>query len=114
MAGKKDKTKISKRRQKAKQQKAKKRKLRLIKGGAGETSRPSVIERPGMPYLGAPEGFRSISFSQAIMEYGGPVLEQLKNEKDMNAALQLSGLFWNYTISVRDGKGRSQDRKGDR
>jgi len=34
MAGKKNKTKISKRRQKAKQQKAKKRKLRLVKGGA--------------------------------------------------------------------------------
>jgi hypothetical protein len=104
MAGKKDKTKISKRRQKAKQQKVKKRKLRLIKGGGGDTSGPAVAEKPGMPNLGAPEGFRSISFSQAIMEYGAPLMEQAKNEKAMNAALQLSGMFWNYALSVRDGK----------
>jgi hypothetical protein len=104
MAGKKDKTRISKRRQKAKQQKVKKRKLRLIKGGGGDTSGPAVAERPGMPHLGAPEGFRSISFSQAIMEYGAPLMEQAKNEKAMNAALQLSGLLWNYSKGMQDGK----------
>jgi len=104
MTGKKDKTRIFKRRQKTKQQKVKKRKLRLIKGGGGDTSGPAVAERPGMPHLGAPEGFRSISFSQAIMEYGAPLMEQAKNEKAMNAALQLSGLLWNYAQSVRDGK----------
>jgi len=104
MAGKKNKTKISKRRQKAKQQKAKKRKLRLVKGGGGDTSGPAVIERPGVPDLGAPEGFRSIPFSQAIMEYGAPLMKQTKNEKAMEAALQLSGLFWNYALNVRDGK----------
>jgi hypothetical protein len=104
MAGKKDKTKISKRRQKAKQQKVKKRKLRLIKGGGGDTSGPVVAERPGMSDLGAPEGFRSISFSQAIMEYGAPLMEQAKNDKAMDAALQLAGMFWNYALSVRDGK----------
>jgi hypothetical protein len=104
MAGKKNKPKISKRRQKAKQQKAKKRKLRLIKGGARDASGPAVAERPGMPYLGAPEGFRSISFSQAIMEYAAPLMEQAKNDKAMNAALQLAGMFWNYALSVRDGK----------
>jgi len=104
MAGKKDKTKVFKRRQKAKQQKVKKRKLRLIKGGGGDTSGPVITERPGMPHLGAPKGFRSISFSQAIMEYGSPLVEQVKNKKSMNAAFQLSGLFWNYALSVRDGK----------
>ena len=103
MAGKKDKTKISKRRQKTKQQKAQKRKLRLIKGGARDTLRPEVFKRPGMPYLGALEGFRSISFSKAIMEYGQPLMEQAENEKTMNAVLQLSGFFWNYALSVRDG-----------
>jgi hypothetical protein len=104
MAGKKNKTKISKRRQKVKQQKAKKRKLRLVKGGGGGKSGPAVIERPGMPYLGAPEGFRSIPFSQAIMEYGTPLVEQAKNDNAMEEALQLSGMFWNYALSVRDGK----------
>lgn len=103
MTGKKDKTKISKRRQKTKQQKAQRRKLKLIKGGARGTLRPEVFERRGMPNLGAPEGFRSISFSQAIMEYGQPLMEQAENEKTMNEVLQLSGLFWNYALSVRDG-----------
>ena len=102
MAGKKDKAKITKRRQKTKQQKAQKRRMRLIKGGAGGAMRPEVIERPGMPYLGAPEGFRSISFSQAIMEYGQPLMELAEDEEAMNAALQLSGLFWNYAMSHRD------------
>ena len=108
MAKKKNKAKISKRRQKAKQQKAKKRKLRLVKGGAGDASQPAVFERPGMPHMGAPEGFRSISFSQAIMEYGKPLLEEAENDKAAEAALQLSGLFWNYALSERDGRG---DRK---
>jgi len=78
--------------------------LRLIKGGGGNPSGPAVAERPGIPHLGAPEGFRSISFSQAIMEYGAPLMEQAKNDKAINAALQLSGMFWNYALSVRDGK----------
>lgn len=104
MAGKKNKTKISKRRQKTKQQKAKKRKLRLVKGGAGDTSRPAIAERPGMPHMRAPEGFRSISFSQALMEYGKPLLEEAENDNAMEAALQLAGLLWNYAKSVRDGK----------
>ncbi len=108
MAGKKNKTKISKRRQKAKKQKEKKRQLKLIKGGGRDISTSTFAERPGMPHLGAPEGFRSISFSQAIVEYGAPVMEQVKNEKDMDAALQLSGMFWNYALSISEGKA---DRK---
>jgi len=104
MAGKKNKTKISKRQQKAKQKKAQKRKLRLVKDRAKDAFRSSVVERPGMPYLGAPEGFRSISFSQAIFEYGAPLAEQIKDENAMDAALNLSGLCWNYAMSVQEGK----------
>ncbi len=104
MAGKKDKKKIARRRQKTKQQKAKKRKLRLVKGGGGQSIEPIITERPGMPHMGAPEGFRSISFSQAMMEYATPLMEQAEDEKAMNVALQLSGLFWNYALSARDGK----------
>jgi hypothetical protein len=111
MAKKKNKSKISKRRQKAKHQKAKKRKLRLVKGGGGEASEPAVVERPGMPYLGAPEGFRSISFSQAIMEYGAPLVEQIKDDDAMDSAVQLASMFWNYALSVRDGE---VDRKLER
>jgi len=104
MAGKKDKNKIAKRRQKAKQQKLKKRKLRLVKGGGEGSKEQMIFERPGMPHMGAPEGFRSISFSQAMMEYAAPLMEHAENENSMNAALQLAGLFWNYALSARDGK----------
>ena len=31
-------------------------------------------------------------------------MEQAKNDKAKNADLQLSGIFWNYALSVRDGK----------
>jgi hypothetical protein len=108
MARKKNKTKISKRRQKVRQKKGKKRQLKLIKGGGRGISTPAFAEKPGMPHLGAPEGFRSISFSQAIVDYGTPVMEQVKNEKEMDEALQLSGMFWNYALSVSEGKA---DRK---
>ncbi len=103
MGKKKKKTKISKRQQKAKQHKAKKRKLRLVRVGTGKSD-PSVIERPGMPHMGAPEGFRSISFSQAIIEYGQPLLKTADNDHATEAAMQLAGLFWNYALSVRDGE----------
>jgi len=75
MAGKKDKTKIDKRRQKAKQQKTKKRKLRLIKGQGGSSAESIGFERPAFSNMGAPPGFRSISFSQAMMEYAAPLME---------------------------------------
>ena len=107
MGKKKNKTKISKRQQKAKQHKAKKRKLRLVKTGTGKSG-PSFMERPGMPHMGAPEGFRSISFSQAIIEYGRPLLEKADDDNATDAAMQLAGLFWNYALSVRDGE---RDRK---
>ena len=69
MAGTKDKNKISKRRQKTKQQKAKKRKLRVIKGGESEGGSGAGFEHvPEMPQMEPPDGFRAISFSQAIKE----------------------------------------------
>ena len=112
MAGKKNKSKISKRQQKAKQQKAKKRKLRLVRGGRGTTSGPTVIERPGMPDLEAPEGFRSISFSQAIMEYGAPLMEHAKDDSAMEETFQIAGMVWNYALSVREGKVDRKIEKG--
>ena len=105
MAGKKDKKKIAKKRQKTKQHKAKKRKLRVIKGGGdGGGSGAGFEHVPEMPQMEPPEGFRAISFSQAIMDYAKPLMVYAKNEKAINLVLQLSGLFWNYALSVRDGK----------
>jgi hypothetical protein len=56
--------------------------------------------------MGAPEGFRSIPMSQAIMEYAKPLFEFAKDKEDaLNDTLQIGMLIWNYSISVEEGKG---------
>jgi len=101
---KKKKRDISKRRAKAREKTKKKRNLRLIKSRAA--TKPKTILRPGLPHMGAPEGFRSISMSQAIMEYAKPLLEFAKDEENaLNDILQIGMLIWNYAISVEEGKG---------
>ena len=102
MAKKKDKTKVITRCQQAKQQKVRKRKLRLIKGRGGESPGSLIVARHGLSDLGAPTGFCSVSFSQAMIEYAAPLMEQIKGEKAMNVAMQFSGLFWNYALSVQE------------
>jgi hypothetical protein len=100
---KKKKRDISKRRAKAREKTKRKRNLRLIKSRAA--TEPETILRPGLPHMGAPEGFRSISMSQAIMEYTKPLLEFAKDEGNaLNNTLQIGMLIWNYAISVEEGK----------
>ena len=104
---KKKKKDISKRRAKAREKTKRKRNLRLIKSRAA--TEPETILRPGLPHMGAPEGFRSISMSQAIMEYAKPLFEFAKDEKnEFNDILQVAMLIWNYAISVEEGK---EDKK---
>ncbi len=104
---KKKKRDISKRRAKAREKTKKKRNLRLVKSKAA--TEPKTILRPGLPHMGAPEGFRSISMSQAIMEYAKPLFEFAKDEKnELNDTLQIGMLIWNYAISVDEGK---EDKK---
>ena len=102
---------ISKRRAKAREKTKRKRNLRLIKSRAA--TEPETILRPGLPHMGAPEGFRSISMSQAIMEYAKPLFEFAKDEKnEFNDILQVAMLIWNYAISVEEGKGDKRSRTG--
>jgi hypothetical protein len=76
---KKKKKDISKRRAKKREKTKRKRNLRLVKSRA--TTEPKTILRPGLPHMGAPEGFRSISMSQAIMEYAKPLLNSPKMKR---------------------------------
>ncbi len=86
---KKKKRDISKRRAKAREKTKRKRSLRLVKSRAA--TEPKTILRPGLPHMGAPEGFRSISMSQAIMEYAKPLFEFAKDEKNApNDTLQMA------------------------
>ncbi|MFO7555762.1 MAG: hypothetical protein R6W88_11230 [Desulfobacterales bacterium] len=106
---KKKKKDISKRRAKAREKTKKKRHLRLVKSRVAKE--PETIPRPGLPHMGAPEGFRSISMSQAIMEYAKPLFEFVKDEKNtLNDTMQIGMLIWNYAISVEEGR---EDKKNE-
>jgi hypothetical protein len=100
---KKKKADIGERRAKSKQEAQKKRKLRLVK------SRPrhdvQISHRPGLPHLGAPEGFRSIPFAQAMMEYAKPLMELLEQggKEAFDDAMQAAMVLWNYALSLEEG-----------
>ncbi|MBN1831659.1 MAG: hypothetical protein JW896_06055 [Deltaproteobacteria bacterium] len=92
-------TDIEKRKARSREKKKKKRSLKIAKDKAHQ--KVQNIFRPGLPHMGAPEGYRSISMSQAIMEYSKPIMEFVKDdEKGMNDAVQAGMLLWNYSLSL--------------
>ena len=102
---KKKKGEIDKRRSKAREKIKRKRVLRSVKS----KPKPKVIHRPGLPHMGAPEGFRSISMAQAMMEYGKPLMSYVEDDENgLDEAMQMSTMLWNYAISVQRG---SEDKK---
>jgi len=104
---KKKKEEIAKRRSKAREKIKRKRTLRLVK--SRPKPKPKIIHRPGLPHMGAPEGFRSISMSQAMMEYAKPLMKYVEDDENgLNVAMQISTVLWNYSISVEDG---NEDKK---
>ena len=99
---KKEKSAIKKRRAKTKERARKKRSLKKLK--PAKTQGTVVIPRPGLPYMGAPEGFRSISISQAIMEYGKPIMNYFDGNIDsLNQGMQITTLLWNYANDLEKG-----------
>jgi len=104
---KKDKSSMEKRRAKARERAKKKRTLKKLQ--SAKKLDPLVIPRPGLPHMGAPEGFRSIPFSQAILEYGKPVMDRFDEDIDsLNQGMHLSTLLWNYANAWEKDK---QDKK---
>lgn len=99
----KDKKSTAKRIAKAQHRKKQKRKLRLIK----TKSKPEhkYVEHPPMAEVDAPPGFRAVSMSQAVMEYSKSIFNFNESESidDMNQALQLTSLIWNYGIATESG-----------
>jgi hypothetical protein len=60
------------------------------------------VSRAALADTEAPEGFRQISASQAIMEYARPIMELAENNPDkLNEALQIVMILWNYSISFQ-------------
>jgi len=100
---KKDKSSMEKRRAKARERAKKKRSLRKLQSAKQQDH--VVISRPGLSDMGAPEGFRSISFSQAILEYGKPIMDRFNEDIDsLNEGMYLSTLLWNYANDFEKGK----------
>ena len=96
---------IEKRRSKSRERRKKKRVSKLVKS----RQEPQAIPRLGLPYMGAPEGFRSISMSQAMMEYAKPIMEYAEeDDKGFEEALQIGMGLWNYALSVEKGE---EDKK---
>lgn len=100
MARKKKKKQIQKRRAKSTQAKKKKRNFRLIKPQKDDIQ---YIERPAFADIQAPEGFRNISQTQAIMEFARPLMRRTESEDDLNGAMQAAMAFWNYALIVQKG-----------
>ena len=57
--------------------------------------------RPHSATSNHPPGFRVVSYSQAMMEYAGPVLEASESEdiKELNERMQIAMKIWNHGIA---------------
>jgi hypothetical protein len=82
-----------------KKKKSPKARLRVVRKSAG----PDVefMDAPSFGDIQAPDGFRVVSYSQAMMEYAGPVLEasESQNMKGLNERMQVAMLCWNHSIA---------------
>jgi len=89
----------SQKKSKTQKKKSPKAPLRVVRKSSGPD-----IEFMDMPSLGdiqAPSGFRVVSFSQAMMEYAGPIMDASESQdfKELNEKLQVAMLCWNHSIS---------------
>jgi hypothetical protein len=99
---KKKKSEGAKRRNKSRQKMKRKRNMRSVK--SRQERRTEVTSRPGLFYMGAPEGFRSISISQAMLEYSKPLMQLVEDDENgFDVAIQISMMLWNYSISMEKG-----------
>lgn len=69
---------------------------------------PSIIDMD----MNAPEGFRSVSFSQALIEFGEPIMELSEEAEveDMNESLQMVMNIWNYALSLERGDAKGESK----
>jgi len=94
---KKKKKRIAKRRTQAKTKKQQKAKVKNLK------SKPGIqfIRRPALTEIKAPDGFRTVTMTQGMIEYAKPIMElaEKSNIKDPNDALQIAVSLWNFNIA---------------
>ena len=77
-----------------------KRKLRLVKL-KGDEQQTTVVEQPPLSEIEPPEGFRTVSMSQAMMEYAQPLMVKTESEEDLQNAYQAAMVLWNYSLAIQ-------------
>lgn len=62
-------------------------------------------EQPSMVDMEAPKGFRSVSISQALIEFGKPIMKLAEEAglEDRNESLRMVMNIWNYALSLERG-----------
>lgn len=63
------------------------------------------VEMPAVADIDVPEGFRAVTTTQAVMEYGQPVMDLVEegNTDGLSAAMNLVMQIWNYTNMLEEG-----------
>jgi hypothetical protein len=103
MSKKKDKKATEKKRAKAKHEKQKKRHLKLAKEKLKTESPLSFIQRPSFADMDPPDGFRAVSVSQALVEFGKPLMKDAgESPKALNEVFGIVNAIWNYEIMLKE------------
>ncbi len=101
---KKDRTALLKRRNKARLKQQRRRKEAKIQQAKASPKRGilpmSIVERPGLGNIDAPDGFRAVGVAQSMTEFAEPlmVLAEEKNIDDMNAVFKIASMIWNVPL----------------
>lgn len=108
---KKNKKDMDRRRAKAAQKHKTKRKAKAaaLRGPSGM----QVQYRPGITEMGAPPGFRAVSISQAVVEFGKPLVElagSTGQSPDMNKVMQAAMLLWNHAVSIQRSEADEREK----
>ncbi|MDX9788491.1 MAG: hypothetical protein RBT11_17070 [Desulfobacterales bacterium] len=93
---------IAKRIRRAGENRKVKRKLTLAKLKKDQ-QRSASSEKASLSAEPPPDGFRTISTNQAILEYARPLMEKAEGEENIKGAMQAAMVFWNYSIAAKEG-----------
>jgi hypothetical protein len=101
VAEKKENRAIENRRTKSKQERQRKRRLKLVKEEADLHFTPP----PHMADIEAPDGFRAVSMSQALVTFTKPLMDDAADcdSKGLSEIFGISILIWNHEILEREG-----------
>ncbi len=111
MTKKKKKGTVTRRRIQANQKKQRKSKSRHSK--SKQKTPIQNFYRPALPDINAPEGFRTVSMSHAMMEYAKPVMKYVEDGtvSDPNVAMLIVQNLWNFALPSEHGE--SDETKDD-